>query len=366
MTLTRTILNPLAAVLLAVTVAACGDDAADNMESGQSKAASTTEQSGTPVAAAERQPQTITVYSSRNEDLIQPVFEAYTEATGTEVRFITDSEGPLLARLDAEGENTPADLLVTVDAGNLWRASEMGLLQPVQSEGLNASVPEHLRDPQGEWFGLAVRARTLFYNPANVDVENLSTYEALADAAWQDRLCLRTSKKVYNQSLVAMLIAEHGEEATQEIVEGWVNNLAAPPFPNDTQMLEAIAAGQCDVGIANTYYYGRLLKDNPDISLKPFWPNQNGAGVHVNITGAGVTAHAPNPEAATHLLAWMASDEAQNLFADRNMEYPVNPEVDPAPIVAEWGEFNQNLINVSRAGELQADAVKLMDRAGYK
>ena len=308
---------------------------------------------------------TVTVYSSRNEHLIEPVFRAYTEATGTEVRFITDSEGPLLARLEAEGERTPADLLITVDAGNLWRAADMGLLRPLESAALTRDVPAHLRDPDGHWYGLAVRARTMFYHPERVAPAELSTYEQLADPAWKGRLCLRTSKKVYNQSLVAMLIAEHGEEATEAIVRGWVDNLAAPPFSNDTQLLEAIAAGQCDVGIANTYYFGRLQKDVADFPVRIFWPNQGGSGVHVNITGAGVTRHAKNPEGATQLLEWMASPAAQNLFADENMEYPVNPAVQADPLVAGWGDFEPNLINVRRAGELQADAVRLMDRAGY-
>lgn len=309
---------------------------------------------------------TITVYSSRNEHLIKPVFDAYTDKTGVDIRFITDKEGPLLARLQAEGENTPADLLITVDAGNLWRAAELGLLQPLDSDALAESVPEHLRDPEGHWYGLAVRARTLFYNPEAVAPEALSSYRQLAEPQWRNRLCLRTAKKVYNQSLVAMMIAEHGEAETERVVRGWVENLAAPPFANDTQMLEAIAAGQCDVGIANSYYYGRLLRERPDISLKPYWADQQGSGVHVNITGAGVTRHGDQTEAARALLEWMASTEAQNLFADENLEYPVNPAVEPAPLVAEWGEFEANVINVRRAGELQQAAVQLMDRAGYR
>ena len=310
---------------------------------------------------------TVTVYSSRNQHLIEPVFDAWSEATGNEVRFITDKEGPLLARLEAEGERTPADLLITVDAGNLWRATELGLLRAIDSPALESSVPAHLRDPDGHWFGLAVRARTVFFNPELVSEDQLSTYEQLADPVWRGKLCLRTSKKVYNQSLVAMLMAEHGEARTEDIVRGWVDNLAAPPFANDTQLLEAIAAGQCHVGIANSYYYGRLVKENPDINVTPFWPNQAGdGGVHVNITGAGVTTHAKNPAGAQALLEWMASKTAQNLFADENMEYPVNPDVDPAPIVAAWGEFEPNLINVRAAGEGQADAVRLMDRAGYR
>lgn len=270
------------------------------------------------VSAAE-----VVVYSARNEQLIKPLFDAYTKETGVLVKFITDKEGALLQRLKAEGQNTPADMLITVDAGNLWEAARAGLLKPVQSRTLSANVPAHLRDPGNQWFGLSVRARTIFFNNQKVKPADLSTYEDLGNAKWKGRLCLRTSKKVYNQSLVAMMIAEHGEAKTEQIVKSWVANLATEPFPDDTKMLEAIAAGQCDVGIANTYYFGRLLE-------------------------------------------WLSSVKAQNLFADVNMEYPVNPAVKTDPVVAAWGSFKQNPLNVAKAGELQAAAVKLMDRASYR
>jgi iron(III) transport system substrate-binding protein len=308
----------------------------------------------------------VVVYSARNEQLIKPVFDAYTRATGVTIRFITDKEGPLMQRLKAEGPNTPADLLLTVDAGNLWQAAEEGLLAPVNSPILQSNVPASLRDPGNRWFGLSVRARTIVYNTDRVRASDLSTYEDLADPKWKGRLCLRTSKKVYNQSLVAMLIAEHGEAKTERIVRGWVANLATDPFADDTKMMEAVAAGQCDVGIGNTYYYGRLMEKKPTLPLALFWPNQQGSGVHVNISGAGVTRYAKNRAGAIRLLEWLSSPAAQNLFADVNLEYPVNPQVKPAPAVAAWGEFKRNPINVAKAGELQAAAVKLMDRAGYK
>jgi len=308
----------------------------------------------------------VVVYSARNEQLIKPVFDAYTRATGVTIRFITDKEGPLMQRLKAEGPNTPADLLLTVDAGNLWQAAEEGLLAPVNSPILQSNVPASLRDPGNRWFGLSVRARTIVYNTDRVRASDLSTYEDLADPKWKGRLCLRTSKKVYNQSLVAMLIAEHGEAKTERIVRGWVANLATDPFADDTKMMEAVAAGQCDVGIGNTYYYGRLMEKKPNLPLALFWPNQQGSGVHVNISGAGVTRYAKNRAGAIRLLEWLSSPDAQNLFADVNLEYPVNPQVKPAPAVAAWGDFKRNPINVAKAGELQAAAVKLMDRAGYK
>ncbi|MBD3810771.1 MAG: extracellular solute-binding protein [Betaproteobacteria bacterium] len=312
----------------------------------------------------------VVVYSARNEQLIKPLFDAYTRDTGVQIKFITDKEGPLMARLKAEGKNTPADVLLTVDAGNLWQAAEEGLLRRIQSETLQANVPAHLRDPNNEWFGLSVRARTLVYNTNMVKPADLSTYEDLANPKWKDRLCLRTSKKVYNQSLVAMMITEYGEGKTEDMVRGWIANLATSPFPDDTKAMEAVAAGQCDVTLVNTYYFGRLMAKQPNLPLAIFWPNQNlknkAAGVHVNISGAGVTRYARNPAGAQKLIEWLSSDKAQNLFADVNLEYPVNPNVTPDKTVAAWGNFRQNLINVKEAGSLQAKAVKLMDRAGYK
>lgn len=308
----------------------------------------------------------IVVYSARIEPLIKPLFDAYTAESGVRIRFITDKEGPLLARLKAEGARTPADLLITVDAGNLWLAAEEGLLASVDSKALQENIPAHLRDPENRWFGLSVRARTIVYSTARVKPGDLSTYEDLASPKWKGRLCLRTSKKVYNQSMVAMMIAKLGEQKTGEIVRGWVANLATDPFPDDTSVMRAIVAGQCDVGIVNSYYYGRLVGREPGLPLALFWPNQADRGVHVNVSGAGVTRHAKNREAAIRFLGWLSSEKAQNLFADQNLEYPANPRVKPHPLVAAWGTFKQDTINVSEAGRLQTRAVMLMDRAGYK
>jgi len=310
----------------------------------------------------------LVVYSARKEHLIQPLFEAYTKQTGVEIKYITDKAGPLLQRLKAEVKNTPADLLITVDAGNLWHAASEGLLQPVDSEILQENVPANLRDDQNRWFGLSLRARTIVYSTERVQPEQLSTYAALGDDVWKGRLVLRTSQKVYNQSLVAMMIAEYGEEKTERIVRSWVDNLATAPFSNDTRTMEAIVAGQGDVGIVNTYYYGRLLRENPDLKLALFWPNQEQAdsGVHVNVSGAGVTRHATNSEAAIRFLEWLSSEKAQNLFADANLEYPVNPRVAPNPEVAAWGTFTPSPFNLIQAGERQGQAIRLMDRAGYR
>ncbi|MGB5280960.1 MAG: extracellular solute-binding protein [Arenicellales bacterium] len=318
----------------------------------------------TPVAGSASDE--IVVYTARKEHLVKPLFDAYTEKTGVNIKYITDKAAPLLARLQAEGENSPADMLITVDAGNLWQAAEKGVLAPVKSEILEQNIPTHLRDPEGRWFGLSVRARTIVYATDRVKKSELSSYENLADPVWKGRLCLRTSKKVYNQSLVAMMIAEKGQKETESVVKGWVHNLAAAPFSNDTKVMKAIAAGQCDVGIVNTYYYGRLMKKEKDLKLALFWPNQDSRGVHINISGAGVTTNANNREQAIKLLEWLSGTEAQTIFASLNMEYPANPAINADSTVVAWGEFKQDQLNVAKAGELQTSAVMLMDRAGYK
>ncbi|MFC3533739.1 extracellular solute-binding protein [Vogesella facilis] len=314
------------------------------------------------VAAAEE----ITVYTARAEQLIKPILGVFEQETGIKVNVVSGSEGPLMERLKAEGTNTPADIFMTVDAGNLWQANNLGLFQPVKSAALAANLPAHLRDPGNNWFGLSVRARTIFYNKLTVKPEQLSSYEDLASPQWKGKLCLRTSKKVYNQSLVGTMIGSYGPVKTERIVKGWVDNLAAPVFADDTKMLEAIGAGQCDVGIANTYYYGRLLKTQPNLPVGLFWANQKLDGVHVNVSGAGVTKHAKNAKGAVKLLEWLSAEKAQKLFADIDMEFPANPKVAPNPVVTSWGKPKQDLINVSEAGSKQAQAVMLMDRVGYK
>ncbi|HAQ88384.1 MULTISPECIES: extracellular solute-binding protein [Pseudomonadaceae] len=320
----------------------------------------------TALSSAVQAADEVVVYSSRIDELIKPVFDAYTAKTGVNVKFITDKEAPLMARIKAEGENTPADLLLTVDGGNLWQAEQMGILQPMNSAVVNDNIPSQYRSSTDGWTGLSLRARTIVYSPERVEEGELTTYEALADKNWDGRLCLRTSKKVYNQSLTATLIETHGAEKTEEIVKGWVDNLATDVFADDTALIQAIDAGQCDVGIVNTYYYGRLHAQNPDLKAKLFWPNQDGRGVHVNLSGIGLTKHAPHPEAARKLVEWMTTAEAQNIFADINMEFPANPEVKSSAEVSAWGDFKADTIPVEVAGKRQAEAIMLMDRAGWR
>ncbi len=311
-------------------------------------------------------PAMLVVYSSRKEHLIKPLFDLYQEKTGTKIKYITDEAAPLMARLKAEGRNTSADIFMTVDAGNLWQAAEQGLLQSLDSKVLNNNVPAHLRDQDQRWFGLSIRARTIVYSTQRVRPEELSTYEALGNPQWRGRLCLRTSKKVYNQSLVATMLERLGEEKTLSVLEGWVNNLATPVFSNDTKLMEAIVAGQCDVGIVNTYYFGRLQEKNPTLPLRLFWPNQQDRGVHINISGAGVVKHARHTKIAQQFLEWLSSTEAQALLAGLNKEYPVNPQVKAVEQVESWGGYKADDINIAVAGRLQVPAIMIMDRAGYK
>jgi iron(III) transport system substrate-binding protein len=307
----------------------------------------------------------VVVYSARIESLIRPMFDAFTRKTGIPVRVFSASEAELFERLRAEGPGTPADVLMTVDVGNLWLAQEAGLLQPLHSAAIEKNIPAHLRARQNEWVGLSVRARTIAYGTERVRPEDLSTYEALGDGRWRGRLCLRTSKKVYNQSLVATMIRTLGERRTEEVLRGWMAN-EPRIFASDTKLLEAIAAGQCDVGLVNTYYLAQLKAKDPGIPVALFWPNQKDRGVHVNISGAGVTRHAKHRDAAVKLLEFLTAPESQNLYADVNYEYPANPAVKPSALLAAWGSFKADSVDVAAAGEHQAAAVKLMDRVGWK
>jgi iron(III) transport system substrate-binding protein len=307
----------------------------------------------------------VVVYSSRIDELIKPVFDAYTRQTGVAIQFITDKEAPLMQRIKAEGEHATADLLLTVDAGNLWQAEQMGILQPIRSALIDANIPAQYRAESHAWTGLSLRARTIAYASDRVKPAELSTYEALAGPEWEGRLCLRTAKKVYNQSLTATLIETHGAEQTERILKGWVDNLSTDVFSDDIAVLQAIKAGQCDVGIVNSYYYGRLHQQQPDLPIKLFWPNQADRGVHVNLSGVGLTRHAPHPQAAIALVEWMTGAEAQQLFAGINQEFPANPSVAPSAEVASWGSFKADTLPVEVAGRRQAEAIRLMDRAGW-
>ena len=325
---------------------------------------------GVATLAQAAQPQAVTVYSSRIEALLKPTLDEYTKQTGVKINLLTDRGGSLSERLAAEGASSPADVLITVDVGNLWSAAERGLLQKIDSPTLNANVPANFRDAGSRWWGLSQRERTIFYAADRVKPEQLSTYEDLADPKWKGKLCLRTSKQAYTQSLVAMLIAKHGVEKTEAITKGWVANLAGDVFTNDNSLLKAIAAGQCDVGIANTYYFGRILAKEPDFNkqVKLFWANQgkDEGGTHVNLSGAGVVKHAKNPEGARKLLEWLSSAKVQTAYTHGTYESPINKQAEADPIVKAWGKFTPSSLNAGDIGSHQAEAIKLLDRVGYR
>ncbi|WP_105031102.1 extracellular solute-binding protein [Arthrobacter ruber] len=306
------------------------------------------------------------IYSARHYDL-EGAFGQFTEETGITVEFISGDDAELLERLKAEGEDTPADVFMTVDAGNLWNGARQDELAPTSSAVLDEAVPEDLRDADGRWYGLALRARTVTYNPDAVDpaeFDAVDTYAGLADPTWKGRLCMRDATSAYTQSLVASLIDLHGRERALEIVRGWVANEVSI-LSNDVLLLEAIDAGTCDVGINNHYYLARTLAENPDLKVDLYWASQEGAGTHVNISGAGVVQGSDNPEDAQKLLEWLATD-GQNAFVDANHEFPVNPAVEPEPVIAAFGDFERMPLNAEAYGTLNADAVDLLAEAGYK
>ncbi|MDP6164401.1 MAG: extracellular solute-binding protein [Candidatus Thioglobus sp.] len=308
----------------------------------------------------------LTVYSTRKEHLIKPLFDAFTEKTGIKVSYLTGKGGALIERIKLEGKKTKADLFMTVDAGNLWYASTQNLFQPVESQIIENNIPSHLRDPNGLWTGLSVRARTIIYSTERVNPDELSSYQDLANKKWKGRLCLRTSKKVYTKSLVSSLIYHDGLDKTTKVVRGWIDNLAATPHAEDVHIMTSILAGQCDVGIVNSYYFGRLQAKDPNVALKLFWANQKSTGTHVNVSGAGVTKHSKNSENAIILLEFLTSIEAQKIYVSLNKEYPASQKIKAANLITLWGNFNQDKMNLSVAGKNQADSVSLMQREGYR
>lgn len=314
----------------------------------------------------------VNVYSARKEALIKPVLETFTQETGIEVNLVTGKADALLSRLRLEGNASPADVFITVDAGRLYRAKAAGVLQPIESEMLEQNVPDHLQDVDNQWFGLSFRARPIFYAADRVDPAELSTYEALADDKWQGRVCMRSSNNVYNQSLVASMLEAEGEEATLSWLKTLVSNFAKPPAGGDTDQLKSVAVGVCDVTVANTYYFGRLInsdsaKDREVAGkVKIFWPNQNDRGTHVNVSGAGVTKHARHKANAIKLIEFLSSTEAQEWYSAVNNEYPVVPGVEIAPTLQAWGEFKADAVELSKLGKNNRAAVELMDKAGWR
>lgn len=314
----------------------------------------------------------VNVYSARKEALIKPLLKRFTEETGINVNLITGKADALIKRMEVEGSNSPADVLLTVDAARLYRAEEKGLFQSIESDYLQQRVPEAYRDNAGYWYGLSLRSRVIVYSPQRVDPSQLTSYEDLANSKWKKKLCVRSSSNVYNQSLVASLIAHHGIEATEQWAKDLVDNFARSPKGGDRDQIKAVAAGQCDLALVNTYYVGGMLaskiaaENKAANKVKIFWPNQSDRGAHVNLSGIGVTRSAKHKDEAIKLLEFLLDDESQSWYANSNYEYPVVNNINNNALLEQWGTFKADDINLSLLGKYNTEAVLLMDRAGWK
>ena len=313
----------------------------------------------------------VNIYSARQEALIKPQLDVFTEESGIQVNLVTGDARELMQRLKAEGTNSPADLFLTADVGNLYAAASEGLCQPVSSATLEQSIPAAYRDPQGAWFGLGLRARPIFYVPGKVDPAELKTYEDLAAPKWKGRILVRSSNHVYNQSLLASMIAHHGPEAAEEWAKGVAANLARKPQGGDRDQIKAAAAGEGDIVIANSYYYAQMLNSDSAAEreaaqkLKVIWPNQEDRGTHVNVSGACVAAHAPDRADAVKLLEFLVGDEAQRIYAEKGQEFPVKPGIPASETLRALGSFKADDLNLAELGRHNAEAVRIFDRVGW-
>jgi iron(III) transport system substrate-binding protein len=314
----------------------------------------------------------VNVYSHRHYDIDRELFERFTRETGIRVNVVTGSADELLMRLQTEGASSPADVLVTVDAGRLHRAKERGLLQAVESEVLARNVPAAYRDPEGYWYGLTKRARVLIYAKDRVNPSDIATLESLVDARWRGKVLVRSSENVYNQSQLAALIAYEGEAAAQRWAEGIVRNMARSPSGGDTDQVKAVAAGVGDIAISNTYYVAKLATSSDAEEQRVYrrlgvvFPDQSGRGTHINVSGAGVTRYAPNRANAIRLIEFLSEDEAQRLYAEGNQEYPVKPGIAMSEVLQSWGDYRADTLSLSRLGELNAQSVMIFDRARWR
>ena len=322
---------------------------------------------GTTVVQAEE----VNLYSYRQESLIRPILDDFQNETGIKVNVVFAKKG-MLQRLKSEGMNSPADAILTVDIGRLKEHKDAGVLQAVSSDTLEKNIPAQYRDPEGVWYGLTVRSRVIYFAKDRVKASELSTYEDLADPKWKGRLCVRSSSNVYNQSLMASIIAHNGAEKAEAWAAGIKENLARKPQGGDRDQIKAVAAGECDIAIGNTYYYGKMqnAKDNAQrqaaAKTEMFWPNQDGRGAHVNISGAAVTKSAKNKEAAIKLIEFLSETKAQNFYASSNYEYPVKSGVELDATVKAWGTPKFDKIGLDKVADQQVEAVKIFDRVGWR
>ncbi len=315
---------------------------------------------------------TITLYTHRHYDTDKTIFENFTKETGIEIQVVKASADELIQKMESEGTNSPADVLITVDAGRLVRAKSKGLLQPIQSETLDKTIPNYLKDTDSQWFGLTKRARVIVYDTSIINKDDLSTYEDLIEPKWKGKLLIRQSNNIYNQSLLASIIANNGEEKAEMWATGMVNNFARTPSGNDRDQVKAIAAKDGELAIINTYYLGRMLNSTDPVEKKAaemvsvFFPNQNDRGTHINVSGIGVAKHAPNKEDAIKFIEYLVSKEVQEIFAKANYEYPVNSEAEISEVLKSWGEFKEDKLPLNKLGELNKSAVITFDKAGWK
>ncbi len=314
----------------------------------------------------------VNIYSSRHYDTDLELYDRFTEETGISVNLIEGGSDELIERLNSEGINSPADILITVDAGRLWRAKQAGVLQPYQSDELDRVIPDELRDTDRTWVGLSRRVRGLIYHVDRVDPEELEGYWELADEKWNGRLCVRSSNNIYNQSLVASLIETNGLEETEEWAREVVDNFAQPPQGGDTDQIKAVAAGVCDVAVANHYYLARLKnsseQEDRDVAnqVAIYFPGEEFGGAHVNISGAGITRHSPNYENAVRFLEFLTTEDAQQLYSIANNEFPIIDSLELPEVLRDFGTFDSDAVNVTSYGENNPDAIRLMDRAGWR
>jgi iron(III) transport system substrate-binding protein len=320
----------------------------------------------------ETEKQVVNIYSHRHYDVDKELFSQFEEETGIEVNVVKAKANELIERLKREGENSSVDLFITADAGNLAKAAESGLLQPYSSSFLEKTVPQNLKDVDNRWYAITKRARVIAYSKDRVDPSELSTYASLTDDQWKDRVLIRSSSNIYNQSLMASIIAHEGEEKAKTWASGIVDNMARDPQGGDRDQVFAIVAGEGDVAVINTYYMGLLLNSPKEEERKAaeqtgiFFPNQDGRGTHINVSGAGLVKYSPNKENAIKLIEFLLSEGAQEKYAQANYEYPVNPAVEPAETLQKWGDFKEDSLQLSKLGEFNREAVMIFNEVGWK
>jgi iron(III) transport system substrate-binding protein len=325
-----------------------------------------------PVNTVQASEEVVNVYSARKEQLIKPLLDEFTQQSGIQVNLITSKADALLKRLQTEGRNSPADVLITTDAGRLYRAKQAGVIQPAITDKLQKRVPVNLQDPEHYWLGLTTRARVIVYANDRVKPSELSTYEDLTNPKWKNRICIRSSNNIYNQSLVSSMIAHKGEQAASEWVHGLVKNFARKPKGGDRDQIKAVASGQCDLAVVNTYYLGQMLNGNDESQktaaqqVSIFWPNQADRGAHINVSGVAITKAAKNKENALKLIAFLLSEDSQNWYAEANNEYPVVAGVKASDTLNNWGDFKSDALNLSELGKNNIEAMRIMDRAGWR